>query len=184
MRVPTVVAIPIVALCATTGLALGWLFPLTPSHRAGEQSPVTAASQVSAGKVREPIEQLAPQDSDDEDRPAPQFSPTAVPSEELTSTDRIEERKPRPSASERMALPSVAGPAAPAAEQNKTTAPQSASPKSAKSPNPRSTKEAQKATSHRARPGPDSYAGREKQPTPSIISQLPIVGPVFGLLVP
>ena len=186
------------------GARAGWLFPLTPSHhRDVEHSQIATASRTNAGKVPESMDRLAPEDritiSEDEHLTEPLVSPTANDalswakhvheddrtSKELATSNRNEERKPAPSASGAAALPSVVGPGTPeAGPQHKTNAPQASPLKSAKEPSRRSTKEMQKPANRRARPERDDYPAREKQPTRSIISQLPIVGPVFGLLVP
>jgi hypothetical protein len=196
MRVPAVVTIAIVALCATTGLVLGWLFPLNPSlHNEVEHSQVATASPVTAGGVSEPMERLAPEDriiiGEDEHLTVPLVSPTAVP-HDVSSSDgptvsatHVPEGDRAPSASGVAALPTVAGPGTPeAARQHKIDAPQANSLKNAKEPKRRSTKEMQKAAHHRPRPKRDDNPTQEKQPTRSIISQVPIVGPVFGFLVP
>ena len=178
MRVPLLVAIPIVALCATTGLALGWLFPLTPTHhRDGAPTLVATASPTSAGRVREPME-LAP-----EGRIT--ISEDDWASKESASSIKIEESNPTPSDSETAALASEADlETSTARPQNKTSVPKANPPKSAKKPGRLSAKEAQRPANLRARLERDDNPAREKQPTRSIISQLPIFGPVFGLLVP
>lgn len=211
MRVPPVVTVAIVALCATTGLVLGWLFPLYPSRLNDvEHSQVATASPATAGEVREPMERRVPEDritiSEDGHLTEPPVSPTAVPkdassldgpalsakhvhaddrtSKELATSNRNEERKPVPSASGVAALPTVIGPGTPEARQHKTDTPQANPLKNAKEPTRRSTKEMQKPAHHRPRPEPDDNPTQEKQPTRSIISQVPIVGPLFGLLIP
>jgi hypothetical protein len=213
MRVPALVAIPIVAVCAATGLVLGWLFPLTASHHSDVQSPHAAiASRTEIGQVRDSMDRLAPVDRrEDEHVTVPPPLPTPAQedlansdgpalstkhvhenvetSNELAHTTSNEGRKPEPSASQEVALPSVARPGAPDAKpQNKSNAQQT---KSTKEHTRRSTKEAQKPPTRRFRQERDEHNAREKdrperekQPTRSIVSQLPIVGPVFGLLIP
>lgn len=213
MRVPALVAISIVAVCATTGLVLGWLFPLAPlQHRNVGHPHAAIASRTDTGNVRAPMDRLAPEDRrEDEHVTEPPSLPTPARKEsansdgpalsaehvhenvrasnELANSTRNERHKPEPSASETVALPSVAGPEAPDAKpKNKTNAQQA---KSIKEHARRSTKEAQKPPNHRTRQGRDEHntrekdrPAREKQPTRSIVSQLPIVGPVFGLLIP
>ena len=208
MRVPAVVTIAIVALCATTGLVLGWLFPLNPSrHNEVEHSQVANASRANNENARESMDRKASDDQiiigEDEHLTEPLVSPTTVPNDASSSdgptlsakhvheddgtskatSNRNEERKRAPLASGAAALPSVAGPGTPVA-QNKTNTPQANPRKSAKEPTRRSTKKMQKPANHRARPERDDYPSQEKQPKRSIISQLPIVGPVFGMLVP
>ena len=180
MRVPVLVAIPIVAVCATTGLALGWLFPLTSTDRRGEEP-----SQV----ARPPFSPTAmPNDAVSSEGPT--ISEKHVHEDDWTSkgsagSNRVEKRKLASSASETAALPSEVGSeTSRAGPQNKTTVPQASPPKTARKTNRRSTKEAQKPVNHLARPGRDDYPAREKQPTRNIVTQLPIFGPIFGLLVP
>jgi hypothetical protein len=213
MRVPALVAISIVAVCASTGLVLGWLFPLAPSHHRNVEQPHAAiASPTDTDKVRASMDRLAPEgrredehvteppsvpaparkdsaNSDDPALSAKHVRENVQASNELANSTGNEGHKPEPSASEEVALPSVAGPEAPDAKpQNKTNAQQA---KSTKEHARRSTKEAQKPPNHRTRQGRDEHnarekdrPAREKQPTRSIVSQLPIVGPVFGLLIP
>ena len=204
MRVPAQVAIPIVALCATTGLVLGWLFPLSPPHDRAVAHPHAAiASRTDTGKVRESMDRLAPEDRREDEHvteppplptparkdPANSDSPALSANDENVRTSnepvaitRNEEHRPTPLASEEAALSSVAHPEIPDAKpQNKTNAQQ---PKSAKENVRGPTKEAQKSAGHRTRQQRDAHPAREKRPTPSIVSQLPIVGPVFGLLIP
>ena len=207
MRVPALVAISIVAVCATTGLVLGWLFPLSPSHHRNVGHPhATIASPTDTGNVRAPMDRLAPDDRREDEHvteppslPAParkesensdddpalsakHVHENVRTSNELANSTHNEGHKSEPSASETVPLPSVAGSEAPGAKpQNKTNAQQA---KSTKEHARRSTKEAQKPPSPRARQGRDEHSAREKQPTRSIVSQLPIVGPVFGLLIP
>jgi hypothetical protein len=213
MRVPALVAIPIVAVCATTGLVLGWLFPLSPSHHRNVEHPHTAiASRTDTGKGRESMDRLAPEDRrEDQHVTEPPSLPTparkdsansdgpalsakhvhenARTSKKPTNSTSNEGHKPEPSASEEVALSSVVGRETPEAGPHNKTSTQRA--KSAKETARHSTKEAQKPSNHRARQGRDEHSAREKDrparekpPTRSIVSQLPIVGPVFGLLIP
>jgi hypothetical protein len=206
MRVPAQVAIPIVALCATTGLVLGWLFPLSPSHdREVAHTHTGIASLTDTGKVRESMDRLTPEERREDEHvteppplptparkdPANSDSPALSAndenvrtSNEPATTNRSAERKPSRSPAEAVTLPLVADPEAPDAKpQNKTNAQHA---KSVRETARRSTKIAQKPASHRTRQeqGRDDPPAREKQTTGSIVSQLPIVGPVFGLLIP
>jgi hypothetical protein len=206
MRVPAQVAIPIVALCATTGLVLGWLFPLSPSHdREVAHTHTGIASLTDTGKVRESMDRLTPEDRREDEHvteppplptparkdPANSDSPALSANDENVRTSnepvaitRNEEHRPTPLASEEAALSSVAHPDIPDAKpQNKTNAQHA---KSVRETARRSTKIAQKPASHRTRQeqGRDDPPAREKQTTGSIVSQFPIVGPVFGLLIP
>lgn len=206
MRVRAQVAIPIVTLCATTGVVLGWLFPLFPSDRRDVEHPRAAiASRTDTGNVRESMARLGPEDRrEDEHVTEPPSLPTPArkdlansespalsandenvrTSNELATTNRSEERKPSLSAAEAVILPVVADPeVSDAKPQNKTNAQHA---KSVRETARRSTKIAQKPASHRTRQeqGRDDLPAREKQTTGSIVSQLPIVGPVFGLLIP
>ena len=208
MRVPAQVAILIVALCATAGLVLGWLFPLSPSHHRKVAHPHAGiASRTDAGKVRESMDRLAPEDRrEDEHVTLPPSLPTPArkdpansdspvlsandahenvrTSNEPATTNRSEERKPSLSAAEAVTLPVVVDREVPDTKpQNKTNAQHA---KSVGETARRSTKIAQKPASHRTRQeqGHDDDPAQEKQTTRSIVSQLPIVGPVFGLLVP
>ena len=203
MRVPAQVAIPIVALCATTGLVLGWLFPLSPWQVAHPNAAI--ASRTDTGKVRGSVDRLAPEDQrEDEHVTEPPSLPTPAPKDpanldgpalsandghenvrtsEPATTNRNEERKPSLSAAEAVTQPFVADPEAPDAKsQNKIDAQHA---KSVRETARRSSKIARKSASHRSRQeqGRDDPPAREKQPTGSIVSQLPIVGPVFGLLI-
>ena len=90
MRVPAVVTIAIVALCATTGLVLGWLFPLNPSrHNEVEHSQVANASRANNENARESMDRKASDDQiiigEDEHLTEPLVSPTTVPNDASSS---------------------------------------------------------------------------------------------------
>jgi hypothetical protein len=211
MRVSALVAIPIVAVCACTGLVLGWMFPLS-HHRNVEHSHAAIPSRSDTGQVPDPVDRLVPEDlREDEHVTVPPPLPTperedlansdgpswsakhvnenvATSREQADSTSN-EGRNREPSAPQEVTPPSVVDPQAlDAKPQIKTNAQQA---KNTKEHARRSTKEAQKPPARRSRQERDDHSAgekdravREKQPTRSIVSQLPIVGPVFGLLIP
>lgn len=233
MRVPAQVAIPIVAVCATAGVVLGWLFPLSPSHYRDVEHPQAAmSSRADTGKVRESTDRLTPEDRREDEHvaaPPPLLMPALPDAEQASSaeqvlksdgpasspehvtedvrtsnerettvapsqpaaTDRDEQRKPTLSAAEVVTLPLMAGPQAPGARPRNHTEVRPA--KSTREHVRGPAKTAQRPASDRTRQQRDDddpperekdRPAREKQPTRSIVSQLPIVGPVFELLIP
>ena len=227
MRVPALASILIVVVCATAGLVLGWLFPLTPSHhhRGVEHPHATMAPRPDIGTVRESEERPAPEGRrEDEHVTQPPSSPPAVlqGSETASSPEQVQKsdgrassaehvtetfrtsnddenvrtssqpagRTPAPPVADAVTLPSVDAQGPEAKPRNNTEARQSKRTRElARGP----SKAAQKPASYRTRQQRDDddpperekdRPAREKQPTRSIVSQLPIVGPVFGLLIP
>jgi hypothetical protein len=169
-------AIAVILLCAASGAVLGWLFPLDTlwrPHKHESAAPVPAAVILHSNEVDRSSSAQVEQ-APNEQAPAP-----SVPLPE----DATETKLPPPHAIEPARKEPAHEPAA-------TRLP--APPQAGKEAGERETRKVKRASAkQRSRPNTARArvrrqdVARERPPPPrSIVSQLPIFGPVFGLLVP
>ena len=164
-RVSLAVAIAVVLLCGALGILLGVLFPLDSVLHRSIHEPTTATTlHIEADVSEQPLTTAAPAS---QDHPKHHETEAAVP------TTLLDERTPKPE------LPEVSKAPAKAAESDEAA-------RRIEKPALNSARERRRATRERpARATRERYAAPKKRPTqPSIVSELPILGPVLGLFEP
>jgi hypothetical protein len=195
-RVSFAVAAPIVLLCGGIGVAAGWMFPpqaLTSGDHAGKRAEADAAQSAtldnaSAASSKPVVAvETPPSTSPSIDLPASMTTPLTTPAT-TPMTGRAALEQPQPAQPADAPAPGkqsrieAEAPGGIKREAQASGAARKKQPRTAEKRERRAAKEAAK-TKPAPTPGPSQERATQKR-SPTIISQIPVLGPVFGLLLP
>jgi len=191
-RVSLALAVPIVLLFGGIGLATGWMFPpqtlMTGGDRAGKRTDVSVAQSATSDATTDAASTAAvtveppPPTRRSVDLPAPDTTP-------MTERTALEQSQPAQlpaavSAPERRGSIEAEAPGSIKHEAEASGAVRKK--KQSRTTERRERRTAREAAKPKRAPTPEPPQERtaQKRSSPTIISQIPVLGPVFGLLLP
>jgi hypothetical protein len=191
-RVSFAVAAPIILLCGGIGVAAGWLFPpqalMTGWERADNPAKAGTAQSARLGNTSaappkaDVVVEPPPPTSQSTDLPAPPTKPATT---STTGPATPEQPQSAPAVAPAPERRSSIGADAPGGIAHEAQASGAASKMRPRTAEKRERRAAREAAKPKRAPIPEPKQERATQKrSPTIISQIPVLGPVFGLLLP